>query len=84
METKVEREKDFKGETPELNVVLGLNTERLDQGVTFKIFQDVLRNYVLKNFHKDEDIVEMVTDLNNPFPNIETKHMPRKLTKTEE
>ena len=26
----------------------------------------------------------MVTDLNNQFPNFETKHMPKELTKTEE
>ena len=50
-------QKYFKGETPELNAVLGLITERLDQGVTFKNFQDILKNYVLKNFHKAEDIV---------------------------
>ena len=43
-------QKYFKGETPELNAVLGPITERLDQGVTFEKFQDVLKNYVLKNF----------------------------------
>ena len=26
----------------------------------------------------------MVTDLNDSFPNFETKHMPKELTKTEE
>ena len=26
----------------------------------------------------------MVTDINDPFPNFETKHMPKELTKTEE
>ena len=50
-------QKDFKGETPELNAVLGLITERLNQGVTFEKFQDVLKNYVLKNFHKAEDSI---------------------------
>ena len=76
--------KDFKGETSELNAVLGLIIERLDQGVTFEKFQDVLKNYVLKNFHKAEYIVEMVTNLKDPFPNFETKHMPKDLTTTEE
>ena len=75
--TRGSEQKDFKGETPELNAVLGLITERLDQGVTFEKFQDVLKNYVLKNLHKAEDIVEMVTHLNDPFPNFETKHMPK-------
>ena len=76
--------KDFKGETPKLNAVLGLITERMKQGVNFDKLQDVLKNYALKNYHKAEDIVEMVTDLNDPFPNFENKHMPRELTKTEE
>ena len=55
--TRGSEKKDFKGETTELNAVLGLITERLDQGVTFEKFQNVLKNYVLKNFHKAEDIV---------------------------
>ena len=50
--TRVLEKKYFKGETPELNAVLGLIIERLDQGVTFEKFQDVLKNYVLKNSHK--------------------------------
>ena len=83
-ETSRSEQKDFKGKTLKLNAVLGLITERLDQGVTFNKFQDVLKNYVLKKFHKAKDIVEMVTDLNDPFPNFENKHMPKKLTKTEE
>ena len=82
--TRGSEQKDSRGETPELNVVLGLITERLDQGVTFEKFQDVLKNYVLNNFHKAEDIVEMVTNLNDPFPNFETKYMPKEPTKTEE
>ena len=77
-------QKDFKGETPELNAVLRLITEILDQGFTFEKFQDVLKNYVLKNFHKAEDIVEMVTNLKDPCTNFETKHMPKDLTTTEE
>ena len=77
-------QKYFKGETPELNSVLGLITERLDQCVTFEKFQDVLKNYVPKNFHKAEDIVEMVTNLKDVFPNFEKKHMPKDLTTTEE
>ena len=75
-------QKYFRGETPELNVVLGIITERMDQGVTFENFQDVLKKYVLKNFHKVEDIFEMVTYLNDPFPNFETKHMPKEIIKT--
>ena len=81
--TKGSEKNDFRREAPELNAVVRLIIERLDQGVTFDKFQDVLKNYVLENLHKAEDIVEMVTDLNNPFPNFEAKHMPKELTKTE-
>ena len=45
--TRGSEQKDFKGETLELNAVLRLITERLEQGVTFEKFQDVLKNYVL-------------------------------------
>ena len=34
--TRGSEQKYFKGETPELNAILGLITERLDQGVTFE------------------------------------------------
>ena len=81
--TRGSEQKDFKIETPELNAVLGLITETLDQGVTFEKFQDALKNYVLKNFHK-ADIVEMVTNLKYPCTNFETNHMPKYLTTTEE
>ena len=73
------KEKDFKGETPELNAILGLITKRLDQGITFEKFQDVQ-----KNFRKAEDIVEVITDLNDPVTNFYTKHMPDDLTEKEE
>ena len=86
VETKVEQEnqskKTLREKRTKLNVILRLITENLDQGVTFEKFQDILKNYVLKNFHKAEDIFEMVTDLNNPFPNFETKHMQKEFTKT--
>ena len=79
VETKVGREDQSK----KFSTVLGLITERMDQGVTFEMFQDVLNNYVLKNCHKAEDIVEMVTNLKYLCTNFETKHMPKDLTTTE-
>ena len=74
-------QKDFMGETPKLKYVLGLITERLDQGVTFDKFQDILKNHVLKNLRKAEDMVEISTDLNNLVINFDTKHIPDDLTK---
>ena len=37
-----------------------------------------------EEFHKAEDIVEMVTNLKYPCTNFETQHMPKDLTTTEE
>ena len=56
----------------------------MEQGVTFDKFQDVLKNYFLNNLIKEEDIVEIITDLKNPVTNIDTKHIPDDLTKKEE
>ena len=70
----------FKGETTKLNSVLGIITKRMDQGVTFHKFQDFLKNYVMKIFRKAEDIVELITDMNDPVMNFGTKHMPDDLT----
>ena len=61
---------------PELNAIIRINNERLDQEVKFDKFQDVLKNFVLKNFRKAEDMVEIITDLNDPVTNFDTKHMP--------
>ena len=77
-------QKYFKGETTNLNAVLGLITERLDQGVTFEKFQDVLKNCVLKNFRKAEDIVEIIIYLNDPVTNFVTNQIPDDLTEKEE
>ena len=44
--------RDFAGETKEVEAVLTLVTEQVDKGVTFEIFQDRLRNYVLKKPRK--------------------------------
>ena len=78
------KKKYFNRETPELNTVIGLITERLDQGVTFDKFQFLLNNYVLKNFRNAEDIVEIIIDLNDEVTNFDTKHMPDELTEKEE
>ena len=61
---------------PNLNAVLKLIAKRLDQGVTFKKVKDVLKNYVLNNNRKEEYVVEIITDVNNPDTNFDTKHMP--------
>ena len=75
------KQKDFKKETSEINVVIRLITERLDQGFKLDKFQDALKNYVLKNFRKLENIVEIITDLNDPVTNFDAKNMPDDLTK---
>ena len=64
----------------DLNAVLGLINKRLYQGVKFDKFQDILNNYVLRNFRKAENIVETITNLNDPVTNFDRKHMPDDLT----
>ena len=70
------KQKYFIAETPKINAVLGLITKRLDERVIFDKVQDVLNNYVLKNFRKAEDMVEIITDLKDPVTNFNTKHIP--------
>ena len=77
-------QKYFKGETPKRNTTFGLITKRLNPGVKFDRFQDILKNYVLENFRKEEDIVEIRTDLNNTVTNFKRKHMPNNLIEKEE
>jgi len=52
----------FEGKTSELNGVLGLLTENLNHGVTFDVFQERVKNYILKNYKYAEDIIVLVTD----------------------
>jgi len=40
--------KGFTGETLELGAVLGLFSEKLDKGVSFDKFTDLIKNYTLK------------------------------------
>ena len=73
--------KGFIGETPELEAVIGLLSEKLDKGVTMEQFQEKLKLYVLKNF--GEDVVALVSDFYDPRTDFETKHAPIDLS-TEE
>ena len=36
------------GETPEIDGVLGLQTEKINKGVPFDVFQEKMQNYILK------------------------------------
>jgi len=63
--TRIEN-REFTGEMPELGAILGLLTKRLDNGVLFNKFQDKIKNYVLKNFKKAEDIMELIVELKDP------------------
>ena len=49
--------RQFRGETPDIDAVLCLSTERIDKNVPFEIFQKKIKNYVLKEFKRAEDIV---------------------------
>jgi len=67
----------------ELGVVLSLNSERVDKAVPFERFQDRLKNHVLKNYDKAEDVMCLVLDLQYPEADFEGKYAPTDLTKDE-
>jgi len=75
--------KTYQGETPELNAVLGLMSERLDYGVTFDVFQERLKNHVLKTFKRADDVVIRVTDLTDLNTDFEMKNKPMDSTSSE-
>ena len=56
----------------------------MNQGGNFNKLQDFLNNYVLKNFIKVEEMVEIITDMNNADANFDKKHIPDDLTEKEE
>ena len=66
----------FWGETTDLDAVLGLYTEKIDRSVNFEEFQDHLKNYVLKNLKRAEDVVGMITNIFDPVSDFETKNAP--------
>jgi len=63
---------------------LGLLTERLDNSVSFDKFQEKIKNYVLKNFKKAEDIIELIVESKDPTVLFGLKHMPADFTDEEE
>jgi len=54
--------REFTDEKFELSAVLGLLTKRLNNSVPFDKFQDKIKNYVLKNFKKADDIIELIVE----------------------
>ena len=76
--------RQFRGETPSIDAVLSLSTERIDKSVPFEIFQEKIKNYVLKELKRGEDIVSLVTDLKNPMEEFNTEHSPTDPTEEEE
>jgi len=72
--------RNFVGETSELEFVLTLVSEKCDKGVTFDVFQEKLKNYVLKKFEKSKDVTPLVTELSDPTVDFETNHCPLDLS----
>ena len=83
--------RDFSGETLELDVVLGITSERLNKGASFDIFHEKLGYYVLKNLPKTEDVIILVSALQDPLSpmddphdSFKSKHCPAQPDKTEQ
>ena len=73
---KAGKNRDFMGETPELDIVLCLKSERLNKSVPFKKFQERLSNYVLKNIPRAEDVVMLINELQDPLQDFSDKNFP--------
>ena len=72
--------RDFAGETKEVEAVLTLVTEQVDKGVTFEIFQERLRNYVLKSLKNGEDVISVIKNIEDPSATFEVNHAQGDLT----
>jgi len=75
--------RNFTGETSELEAVLTLISEKCDKGVMFDVFQKKLKNYILKNFDKSEDVATLETELTDPNIEFKAAHCPADLNDVE-
>jgi len=73
----------FLGDTPKLDAVLSIVSERPEKGVSFEKFQEKLKVYVLKNFHKGQDVIKLIMDLEDPLPDFESNNAPTDLPENE-
>ena len=56
--------KTYKGDTPEISVVLALCTEKINKKFTYDTFCNKLRNYIMKTLVNGEDVVVVPKDMN--------------------
>ena len=75
--------KAFTGESPDLEAVLGLASEKLYKGVSFEIFQEKVKTYVLKNYTRPEDVLPLIVALKDPSADFKTNNKPADLSDTE-
>jgi len=75
--------KNFVGETLELGAILSLLSEKVEKGLTFDVFQERLKNFVLNTFKKAEDVTKLVTALEDTRVDFETTHGPANLSMVE-
>ena len=82
-DSSIGENRDFDGETLEIDAVLGLTSERLYKETLFKIFKENLGNYVLKNLPKAEDVIILVLELqdhlsptDDPSDSFKSKNCP--------
>jgi hypothetical protein len=90
-DSSIGENRDFAGETLEIDAVLGLKSERLNKGTSFEIFQEKLVNYVLKNLPKAEDVIILVSALQDPLSptadpsdSFESKYCPAEPDETDQ
>ena len=70
----------FVGETPNIDRILCLLSEKLERGVTWDKFHGKFNNYILKKFRHAEEVVCIATDMEDQTTAFEAIHTTEDLT----
>ena len=57
----------FEGGCPEINVVVGIRTDKISKKVTFSVFTENVADYIITTFKHEADIELSIHLLTNPF-----------------
>ena len=71
-------ENDWEGAKADFGAVLGLNTEKLKKKVTYEIFREKAKTYILSEFKNPKDVLPTLR-LVDPLDGFKGKYAPKKL-----
>ena len=76
-------EKNWGDTKPEVGAVLGLKVENLSEKVSFEVFREKAKTYILGDFKNPKDVLSIITELVNPMVDFKKSNEPDKLTQKE-